>query len=426
MSKRDLTTAVAALGVCAGSALATDWVEFDDQTSSRIVHREVNGVPQTQFGVNDPEEKDYIWGDLDNDGDDDLVVGRKLIGSNSTGMSNVLFMNERGVLVDRTIEFATAADDGGQGFLDITADRDVALVDVNNDGWLDVITASSGAYASLPKTISHPRIYINLGEDNGVWQGLRYEEARIPEFVQPPNYCAIAWGDVDEDGDTDLYFSDYRNELEDRIIMNDGAGNFVDETAARLSTDLTLANFSPHAVIADYNNDGHVDILKISSLGLYDQRLSYNDPNNVGFFPSNRVDSISNGSVYFISVGDLNNDGLLDVVEGDDGTDRYKINTGNGPDGQATFNAGGNFPNSGGFPGNTLIADLDNDGNPDVLIADVDVDLPSCTGNRLKVQRSSGGNNPTFTEDPGNLPTGTSSGSPLAGTHDVAAMDLKR
>ncbi len=182
----------AAAPALAGGGL---WVDFVDETATRMNP----SIPVNDLlGKDDPEEKDYAWGDVDMDGDIDLVVARKLIGSNSTGKVNRLFMNEGGVLIDRTTNFATDATDGGQGFNDITADRDVALIDLNGDGWLDIVTASAGAYSGGPKTITHPRIFINLGNDGGgSWLGFRYEEARIPTLAETPNFCAIAFGDVD-------------------------------------------------------------------------------------------------------------------------------------------------------------------------------------------------------------------------------------
>ena len=147
MNKLELIGVAVAVGL-GGAAVAgtTPWVEFVDETASRL-------IAEPSLGTEDPEEKDYAWGDVDNDGDTDLVVVRKFIGSNSVGKRNVFFRNEGGVLVDRTIQFATEADDGGQGFLDETPDRDVALVDVDQDGYLDIVTAPAGAFtAGLPKT----------------------------------------------------------------------------------------------------------------------------------------------------------------------------------------------------------------------------------------------------------------------------------
>ncbi len=156
MKRACRTVAVLAFWCLIGSTATfagTDWVEFQDETAARLNPSiPINDV----FGKDDVKEKDYAWGDVDQDGDIDLVVVRKDIGSNSGPEPNRLFMNEGGVLVDRTDDYATAATDGGQGFNDQTPDRDVALEDVNLDGWLDIVTASAGAYSGGPKTITHP------------------------------------------------------------------------------------------------------------------------------------------------------------------------------------------------------------------------------------------------------------------------------
>ena len=403
------------------------WVDFVNETDTRMNPAiPVNDV----FGKDDQHEKDYAWGDVDLDGDIDLVVVRKLIGSNSTGKVNRLFMNEGGVLIDRTTDFATDATDGGQGFNDITADRDVVLIDLNGDGWLDIVTASAGAYSGGPKTITHPRVFRNLGNDGGGnWQGFRYEESRIPTLIQTPNFCAIAFGDVDglitSGGPPDLYFTDYTNTLEDRILVNNGSGSFSDVTLSRFSgnTGFLDASFSPHAVMADINGDGYNDILKDAALGPYHMKIASNDPGAPGTLSSGNTEIIYASNTYFVAVDDLNNDGMLDIVEVDDGFDRYFLNVGNGPNGLADFHGGGNgstFPDTNGFGSNVVIADLDKDGFKDVLIADVDVDLAGCTGHRLKIQHNLGG--PpivTFAEDTANIPTGT-----LTGTHDVAIFDI--
>ena len=75
--------------------------------------------------------------------------------------------------------------------MDPTADRDVALVDFNGDGWLDIVTATTYG-AGLPKTISHPRVYGTRARAAGVWQGFRYEEALTPRCRSPPTSAASA------------------------------------------------------------------------------------------------------------------------------------------------------------------------------------------------------------------------------------------
>ena len=127
-----------------------DWVEFVDETSARL-------VAAPDVGSNDVEEKSFAWGDLDRDGDIDLVVARKEPFNTSGKRANVLFLNEVGVLVDRTAEYAVSADVVGDvGFHTPTNDRDVILVDVDQDGWLDAVTATALS-DSEPKHIGHPR-----------------------------------------------------------------------------------------------------------------------------------------------------------------------------------------------------------------------------------------------------------------------------
>ena len=112
-----------------GAVGAQEWVTFADETATRL-----SAAPE--LGAMDPEEKDLISGDVDRDGDIDLIVVRKVPFSNPGGKRNVLFLNIDGVMTDRT---DTLAPD----FLDVTDDRDVILSDLDGDGWLDLV---SGVY----------------------------------------------------------------------------------------------------------------------------------------------------------------------------------------------------------------------------------------------------------------------------------------
>ena len=441
MARGVVLTAVLVAWMATPVARAQQWVEFTDQTATRL-------VADPTEGADDNQEKDYAWGDVDNDGDIDLVCVRKQPFTTPGRRPNVLFINEgiadgrpvNGVLVDRTIEFASAADDGGNGFLDLTNDRDVILADLNNDGWLDIVTAvtlSDGA----AKTISHPRIYINLGAIGGVWQGFRYEQNRTPQIVTigtnlpvAPRHCSVAVGDVDGDGFMDLYFGDYdsggvggdfpedpNDDVDDRLWLNDGNGFFTDTLESRMTSEMLLSAFSMASVFADMNGDGVIDLVKDTALQ-FPQRvsISYNNPANEGFFDD--FEEVDNAAPYHISVGDLNRDNRLDIVVTDDGADHYWLNQGNGADGLANF-VRTNFQRSAGgdgeFGGNSVIADLNNDNNNDVLIADVDVDIDQNCTRRLHIYRNLGNlPNVTLQEQGGAQPWNHN------GTHDVAVFDL--
>src|SRR5688572_8647275 len=253
-------TCVAVLGIA--SAAHAQWVNLVNDTSTRMpVGPGLNSAP---LSTTDPEEKDYAWGDVDQDGDIDLVCVRKQPFTSPGRRINVLFMNEgtaqghsiNGVLVDRTVQYAQAVDLNNDGVTDPqpaadlgfntpTNDRDVVLADVNNDGWLDIITATTLSDGQ-PKIIGHPRVYRNLGEVAGAWQGFRYEPHRIPQMhaTVQPRFCSVAAGDVTGDGYVDLYFGDYDSggsetfDYNNKLLINGGASNpgvFTDSLTTRMS-----------------------------------------------------------------------------------------------------------------------------------------------------------------------------------------------
>ena len=411
------------------SAMAQNWVNFADETTVRM--RVAGNDPS--ITVNDTQEKDYAWGDVDLDGDIDLVCVRKQPFTSTGRDTNILFMNEgiaeghaiNGVLIDRTADYAVDSDvSGDQGFLTPTNDRDVVLADLNGDGWLDMATAPTLTDNSQ-KHLSHPRIYINLGESGGVWQGFRFEDARIPEMhpTAGPRFCSVAAGDVDGDGDLDLYFGDYDSggsqifDYNNRLLMNNGSGFFTDETNSRLTGEMSLSAFGAASAIADMNGDGVMDVVKQTSLNAPQHvAVTYNNPSNEGVF--NRYDIVNQAAPYFVSVDDLNGDGRLDLVVVDDNVDTYLLNQGNDGQGQATFTSY-NFQNSAGFGGNSWSDDLNNDGFPDVIITDVDVDIAGCDRRTLIYRNLGNTPNVSFQEQGFPIPQAN-----LFGVHDMAVFDL--
>lgn len=440
------------------------WAVFIDKTAER-------SSSEASVWATDVEEKDYDVADVDRDGDLDLVVVRKQPVTSAGKRTNVLMMNVNGVLTNRTAEFATDTDvPGDMGFLTPTNDRDVEIADLNNDGWLDMITTTAISNGD-PKHIGHPRIYMNKGcsvgggtsasscTDNN-WLGFRFENSRIPALLSDsgaagfnPCFCAVSAGDVTGDGYADLYFTDYDSQCEaadfnDKLLINQGVlnpGFFTDVTETNFiaaATGFPVSAFGASNGIAHFNNDGELDILK-QFAGFVG--VAYNMPSALGVF--DRDNSPYGGAAYFVNYGDLNNDNKLDLVVADDGQDRYLLNQGTGGDDLADFisfaytyqhqGAGGPAADD-GFGGNVVVADLNNDGWNDVLVTDVDVDVAGC-GRRTHIYRNLGGTpggNVTLQEQTqgtgcqnflNNPATCTTVGIPvnkLVGTHDIATIDI--
>ena len=413
-----------------------EWVSFQNETSGRL-----SGDPT--LTNNDIEEKDYAWADLDQDGWTDLVSVRKVIVTTHGPRANVLLMNEGGVLVDRTALYASASDVGGdQGFLTPTNDRDVVLADVDNDGWLDIVTAPALALGQ-PKHVSHPRVYRNLG-DAGGWQGFLFENDRIPQFLtlggnpEAPAFCGVAAGDIDDDGDADLHFTDYdtgggsgSKDLNDRLLINDGTGFFSDQSTLRMTGQMLESGFGTSSRIVELNGLPGLDVLKNESGS---GEAMYNNPANVGFF--NVWDPYQTGSPYHVGHGDLNNDGRIDAVWSDDGSDRYRYNLGTDPLGRVTWGANKTFSfltgSDDGFGSDSLVVDLDGDSWNDVIICDVDVDIAGCS-RRVHIYHNPGGaigSEITLVEEAGGSGSNDWKGvkgivaNDLKGGHDVAVFDL--
>ncbi|MBL8766736.1 MAG: VCBS repeat-containing protein [Planctomycetes bacterium] len=389
-----ITIAAALMAESAHAQFNNQWVSFSNQTASRM------NIAPTQVSSNN-DEVDFGIGDLDKNGYPDVVAVRKQPNTSPGKRTNILLMNYNGVLTNKTAEFASATDvPGDNGFLTPTNDRDVVVVDVDGDGWLDFVTTIVISFGD-PKHINHPRVYRNLGNDvNGNWLGMKFENGRIPQlFVGATptgaNACGIAAGDLTGDGWPDLYLVDYDNgepanqDLGDRLLVNDGNGFFTDETSSRMTPQQTSSAFGTAGHIVDLNLDGANDIVRSQNGST---TVIYNNPNNVGHF--NLMQTPPSGAAYHVGVGDLNNDGRIDLAMGDDGSDNYTYNTGVdalgrviwGPSKQYQFLAGGDD----GFGNQMILEDFNGDGWRDVIQTDVDVDIGGCS-RRTHVYHNPGG-----------------------------------
>ena len=112
------------LGWAAAVASGSDWVNFANETASRL-------IADAGLGVSDTQEKDYIWGDIDQDGDVDLA-DFKIFLTVYTGPLDDCQPN--GVLDLQDILVGTSSDDNFNGVPD-----DCCPGDVNGDGVTNVL-----------------------------------------------------------------------------------------------------------------------------------------------------------------------------------------------------------------------------------------------------------------------------------------------
>jgi hypothetical protein len=384
------------------------WLDWDLQTDSRL--------QLTSVATADDEEKDIWPADLNKDGWTDVIVVRKEPFSAATEppKTDLLLINQEGVLVDMTAELAP------EFISNPSFARDVYSVDVDGDTWEDVVIVNTFN--------QQPMLYMNLGEDaNGNWLGLADEsDLRLPTLTSDqPLICAVWAGDLTGNGAQDLYFVNYRvnsggGTAKDFLLINDGNGFFTDEGAARAGNLLNSA-FGTAGQIHDMDGDGDLDIIKNTTLynvAPWNARgviVLFND--GTGNFP-NWQNLVPSASPYMFEIVDFNGDGLLDLYVVDDGSDKILTATSHTPDsnlGFTTVNLG--FSSSNGFGGNVHAADLDLDGDLDVVVSDVDVDIPPCnSGRRMAMYENVNG---TFTD-----PYGNTAFDWVTNSYDVALLDI--
>lgn len=180
--------------------------------------------------------------------------------------------------------------------------RDLVLGDFNSDGKIDIVTANDfgGSISFL------------AGAGDGSFAAAADFDAR-GLATQGPR--AVAAGDLDEDGTLDIAVTGQSAEM--AILYGDGAGGF----AAPLSYN---ANGSSAAIeIEDFNGDDNLDIAVTSDAGGVGGVEVFLGNGLTGFGAPIR--SPAGEGPWSMSVGDLNQDGKLDIAVANVGSNTVSI-----------------------------------------------------------------------------------------------------
>jgi hypothetical protein len=199
--------------------------------------------------------KGVTLGDIDNDGQLDIYI------SNLNG-DNVLYHNEGDGARPRFRDVSEAA-----GVQEPYVSFPTWFWDYDNDGWQDIFVAGfdmatlddmAAIYLDLPFGADHPRLYRNLG--NGMFEE-RASEVGLDRIILP---MGANFGDLDNDGWLDAYFGtgmpDMRALLPNRMVRNDGGKRFLDITTSGGFGTLQKG----HGIsFGDIDHDGDQDIYHV-------------------------------------------------------------------------------------------------------------------------------------------------------------------
>jgi enediyne biosynthesis protein E4 len=162
----------------------------------------MEGIPRAGMGV--------TAGDFDNDGDEDLLV------TNLTKEGSTLYRNNgQGLFNDASLEFNLSQ----SSFL--STGFGVAWFDYDNDGWLDLF-AANGAVTKMPSLRGQPFPFQQRNQlfHNEAGKTMReISAANSPALQLAEISRAAAFGDVDNDGDTDIVVAN-NNGLA-RLLLNE-------------------------------------------------------------------------------------------------------------------------------------------------------------------------------------------------------------
>jgi len=244
------------------------------------------------------------FGDVDDDGDLDLVIGDAY--NNTPAGRPHLFLNDgTGVFTEDAARF-NAPLKAGQ--------MDVQLVDIDNDWDIDF-------FGDNKFTNSNGNHYLLLNDGHGTFS----DHSSLIQAGNGSTYEAEV-GDLDGDDDLDLFFVSLVGFSEGAVRNNlvpGGSLSFTNQPAFPGSVD------DNEIVLVDYDVDGDYDVL-VGSLGFHEY-LYRNDGGFTFVDQSSQIQAIGD-STLDCTVADLDNDGRYDIItaQGESGVfvNRYYKNTG--------------------------------------------------------------------------------------------------
>lgn len=257
------------------------------------------------FHMKSAEGPAVAWSDVNHDGLEDVFIG------GAKGQKSEIFLQQN------NNQFVS-----GWLFEDADAEAvDAVFFDMDGDGWKDLYVCHGGSEFSPNSIELSDKLYHNVSGQKFLPGSQTFShEGR---FV---NSGCVAAGDIDGDGDTDLFVGERGRSMlygipgDGLILENDGTGafSFVQNAVAPSMNEHSLFC---DASWTDIDNDGDQDLITCgewSTVTIWENQNGQLVPQNSGM-------QLLSGWWNCIEMADLNGDGLQDLVLGNHGTNtRFK------------------------------------------------------------------------------------------------------
>ena len=310
-------------------------------------------------------------------------------------VTDVIFAQNHVQFLDVTAEagihFKHVDGRSGQKFLLETLGSGAVFFDYDNDGDIDLYIVNAADLPGFTSPLAPTNaLYRNNGDGTFI-------DVTAEASVGHAGYgvgCAAA--DYDNDGDQDLYVTNYGSNV---LYRNNGDGTFSDVTQKARVGD---SRWSTSCAFLDYDLDGDVDLYVVNYMKFSIQENRWWETRGVRTYcsPADQIagsvfvsesdtlyrnngdgtftDVTKDAGVFFrglglaIAVGDYDNDGDIDIHIANDMENDYLFrNNGDGTFSDVTFFSGTGYDEN-GMPGSGMGAafgDYDNDGHLDLIVS---------------------------------------------------------
>ncbi|MCH8149180.1 MAG: VCBS repeat-containing protein, partial [Planctomycetes bacterium] len=247
---------------------------------------------------------------------------------------------------DAGITFVHTSGDDGSYLFPETVTSGACLFDYDNDGWLDLYVVQGGHLKTKPGIKPTNIFYRNRGDGT-------FEDVTASSRTGDTGYgMGCTYGDYDNDGDADLYVTNFGPNV---LYRNNGDGTFSNVSAEAGVGD---TKWGSSCAFADYDGDGHLDLFVVnylywtvdretvcmsqSNVRTHCAPTNYDAPAPDTLFHNNGDGTFTDvtasaglartlGNGLGIVCGDFDRDGRLDFyVTNDGGPNRLWINKGGG------------------------------------------------------------------------------------------------